>query len=117
MTDLTKITTPFGLLDEETQQALQMAHTSGKIIEAYSALSKWEFLDAPGWVSSMTYRVRPEPETTTVYVNLWRDMEGDIFPSIWRSAKHANSEAETRSRRWTLLARQTITITHGEGLE
>lgn len=56
--DLTKITTPFGLLDAETQKALS-AH--GGPWESYAAGCKWVHCPSPAWVDSSTYRVKPAP--------------------------------------------------------
>lgn len=57
MTDLTKITTPFGLLDDETQKALK-AH--GGPYEWYASIDGWiEW--SPNWDYPNTYRVKPSP--------------------------------------------------------
>lgn len=56
--DLTKITTPFGLLDEETQRAL-LAH--GGPYEFYSS-SGWSRV-SPVWSKAATYRVAELPKT------------------------------------------------------
>lgn len=60
MTDLTAITTPFGLLDEETRRALR-AH--GGPYEGFTGDHKglWTDVAIPGWVASSTYRVKPQP--------------------------------------------------------
>jgi hypothetical protein len=62
MTDLTAITTPFGLLDEVygpgTQEALK-AH--GGPWEYYDDGAKWEDCQIPMWVDRTTYRVKPAP--------------------------------------------------------
>ena len=55
MTDLTKITTPFGLLDAETQEALR-AH--GGPYEWWRGA--WEDVE-PMWGKTTTYRVKPQP--------------------------------------------------------
>lgn len=58
MTDLTKITTPFGLLDPETQGAL-MDHCGPW--EVFTDQG-WEKPSEPvGWFPARTYRVRPAP--------------------------------------------------------
>ena len=56
--DLTKITTPFGLLDAGTQEALK-AH--GGPWECYDIASNWASCPAPAWVHSSTYRVKSAP--------------------------------------------------------
>lgn len=58
MTDLTAITTPFGLLDRETQEALK-AH--GGPWECWSSRQKsWEDVEA-SFYSATVYRVKPAP--------------------------------------------------------
>lgn len=67
MKDLTKITTPFGLLDKETQDALREYHASGGVVEWYSNFAGWELMacskdanlgfDSPAYV----YRALAKP--------------------------------------------------------
>lgn len=54
--DLTKITTPFGLLDEATQAALQ-AH--GGPWQVWESPYGWKSAPAPFWTMTSTYRVAP----------------------------------------------------------
>jgi hypothetical protein len=57
MIDLTRITTPFGLLDEETQAALK-AH--GGPYEIW--VGEWQDWSDPEWQgSSYAFRVKPQP--------------------------------------------------------
>ena len=56
MIDLTKITTPFGLLDTETQVALK-AH--GGPWEFLNLSGSWDELVSPAWQLNSTYRVKP----------------------------------------------------------
>lgn len=60
--DLTKITTPFGLLDEATQEAL-MAH--GGPYQVWGGISGWNdcerSLKRDPWRNSFVYRVKPAP--------------------------------------------------------
>ena len=58
MIDLTKITTPFGLLDAETQVALR-AH--GGPWEFLNLSGSWDELVSPAWHLNSTYRVKPDP--------------------------------------------------------
>ena len=60
MTDLTKITEPFGLLDKATQGALVIAFHEGAKIEWYT-VADWRDSTDPTWFSTYTYRVKPEP--------------------------------------------------------
>lgn len=57
MTDLTAITTPFGLLDRETQEALK-AH--GGPYEIYRRLG-WGDVLQPSFDAIYAYRVKPSP--------------------------------------------------------
>lgn len=57
MMDLTKITTPFGLLDEATQEALK-AH--GGPYERYNG-EAWIQADLNNDWPAVTYRVKPHP--------------------------------------------------------
>ena len=56
--DLTAITTPFGLLDAKTQEALK-AH--GGPWEYYDFGAEWEASTDPAWLDRATYRVKPAP--------------------------------------------------------
>ena len=62
MTDLTKITAPFGLLDAETQNALE-AH--GGPYEVFTPVGWMGFsLERAGyWDKANTYRAKPGPKT------------------------------------------------------
>jgi hypothetical protein len=61
MQDLTKITTPFGLLDEETRQAL-VAH--GGPYEHWHGTTGWfETQKSPNHFATFVYRVKPQPLT------------------------------------------------------
>jgi hypothetical protein len=63
MTDLTKITTPYGLLDKDTQEALKTAHSLGKTIQIFDILGKWSEVCNPKFDVALAYRVKPEPVT------------------------------------------------------
>jgi hypothetical protein len=57
--DLTQITTPFGLLDAETREALE-AHSGP--IECYTLNGRWQELTWDfDWIDQHVYRVKPEP--------------------------------------------------------
>jgi hypothetical protein len=60
MTDLSQITTPFGLLDEATKDALTAAWESGAQIEYYR-LNGWVRIDHPNWRVVTAYRVKERP--------------------------------------------------------
>lgn len=64
MTDLTKITTPFALLDQATKDALEQCAVSGAPLEYISYDGKWKTRETktpryfhPGY----TYRAKPAP--------------------------------------------------------
>jgi hypothetical protein len=69
MTDLTKITTPFGLLDAETQQALRDHLAAGGELEVYN--NGWrELVGADFYFGSpVTYRAKPKPKPLELWVN------------------------------------------------
>ena len=86
MADLTALTTPFGLLDAETQAALK-AHGG-----PYEWYSEGGWIDwAPRWAQSSVYRVKPQPPTkpgidwshvAKEYKWLARDKYGEAFVFI-----------------------------------
>ena len=57
MQDLTKITTPFGLLDEETRKALREYEGD---VELYLS-DGWLAKSMPTWFSHFVYRAKPQP--------------------------------------------------------
>ena len=59
MTDLTKITTPFGLLDEETQEALRNCDGPWEVFWE----TQWRLIQKPNWSSAFAYRQTPLPTT------------------------------------------------------
>jgi hypothetical protein len=62
MIDLTKITTPFGLLDAKTQQALRDYLAAGGEVEVYN--NGWHDALFTGLLdlgSPVTYRAKPKP--------------------------------------------------------
>tara|TARA_R110000744_G_scaffold319880_1_gene426128 strand:+ start:520 stop:816 length:297 start_codon:yes stop_codon:yes gene_type:complete len=66
MTDLTKIEKPFGLLDKDTQDALEAAFEAGVKIEQYNG--SWGSIDTtPQWFRTVTYRAKPEPVRVVLY--------------------------------------------------
>ena len=66
MTDLTKITAPFGLLDAETQAAMR-DHKGG--VEVFSG-DKWCHTRTPLWFLTLAYRAAPVIEPGTCD---WKD--------------------------------------------
>ena len=56
--DLTKITTPFGLLDEATQVALRNGDHD---IEVFGRNAEWVSTYDPTWENQFTYRARSRP--------------------------------------------------------
>jgi len=57
--DLTAITAPFGLLDEDTQRRLKEAGPW----DFLNCDGMWEGIEKPTWLLDLTYRKCPEPET------------------------------------------------------
>ena len=73
MIDLAAITTPYGLLDRETQEALK-AHPGP--FEYYSSFGYWAPLVGRPGCRSDTYRVKPAPpKPRTGYVGAWHICE------------------------------------------
>lgn len=94
MTDLTKITTPFGLLDTNTQGALIMAKESGAEIEKYSLGPRWQDMAEEIFWEHKTYRVRPEPEKVVHWANDYGSGVG-----VWFSTRAAGYAAVAMIRR------------------
>lgn len=72
--DLTAITTPFGLLDAATQQALR-AH--GGPYEFWNS-DEWNQARTPRFDGSNTYRVKPGPISETIRVTIAKDDEDGL---------------------------------------
>ena len=80
--DLTKITTPFGLLDVETQAALVAAYKDGQTIQFHTSGGFWKHrYPAPLWFKTKTYRVKPEPVTYSMWSNIYHMSIGCSYPS------------------------------------
>ena len=75
--DLTKITTPFGLLDEQTQFSLRMHEGP---IEYFSSIGMWMTCQSrPGWSSHTAYRVKSQPpKPREWWINVYVDKAGDL---------------------------------------
>jgi hypothetical protein len=106
--DLTKITAPFGLLDDDTQDRL-MAH--GGPFEFFAGYD-WRTVE-PTWIVDVTYRAAPKdltkPDVPWDMLADWvnyvaRDMDGEIYgyeekPEIpsrkhWWAETHAGKSVE-----------------------
>lgn len=76
--DLTKITTPFGLLDAETQDALSQAYSNN--IEAqmqiYTSRGWIDMVVSPEWCSCSTYRIKPKPKVMSLWYNVHNEYVG-----------------------------------------
>ena len=75
--DPTTITTPFGLLDDETQAQLEAAFYTGMKIESVGFDSEWSINRHPAFEGPFTYRLapgqvwpKPEPKCEVRYVHL-----------------------------------------------
>lgn len=85
MTDLTKITTPFGLMDPETQEALRKWEHGW---DYYSGEDGWLEWPDPSWSTVGTYRARPAPlvpdtidwsHVAPEWKWMARDEDGEVF--------------------------------------
>jgi len=94
MTHLTKITTPFTLLDPETREALK-AH--GGPYEYADVGTDWQFLDCggrPRWSLNTVYRVKaPPPKPKECWV-VHLDGRDDPWSSVWPTQEQAELAAE-----------------------
>ena len=73
--DLTKINSPWGLLDEDTKAAVKKAQRSGKGVQFYGG-GGWVDSESEGehiWFNYMTYRIKPEPEVVSRWANVYND--------------------------------------------
>ena len=98
MIDLTKITTPFGLLDAETQEALK---THGGPWEYYDVGSEWEDCTDAAWIDRTTYRVKPAPPKPREYwIAEWGpDYEGrQSFTDIASMASYLDGTRKDKLR-------------------
>jgi len=66
--DLTSITTPYGLLDEATQDALK---SHGGPYEIWCRLDEWAERDDPDWLPAFVYRVKPQPPKPREVTGVW----------------------------------------------
>jgi hypothetical protein len=80
--DLTKITTPFGLLDAETQDALRQAYSdnTGVQMQIYTSRGWADMVVSPEWYGSFTYRIKPEPEVVSMWASIYTQYIG-LFES------------------------------------
>ena len=91
MTDLTKLTTPYGLLDDATREALK-AH--GGPYEMYDERG-WRDISNPRFAGGNTYRVKPSPpKPREWWVNVYPDRMGD---TAYRSPEDADKHTHGRS--------------------
>jgi hypothetical protein len=90
MTYLTEITTPFGLLDVKTQQALRESAAAGDKIEAFAISSgdkaAWvECTAGPSFHGWKAYRVKPRP--LELWVNQYDWGFGELYPTKAQAEK------------------------------
>jgi hypothetical protein len=75
--DLTKITTPFGLLDAETQDALRQAYSDNIGVQVYTRHGWTDMVLSPEWYGSCTYRIKPDPKLVSQWVNIYAQSVGN----------------------------------------
>jgi hypothetical protein len=87
MTDLTKITSPFGLLEDKTQKALHDHLAAGGEVEVFN--NGWH--DVVGadfcFASPVTYRAKPKP------LEFWVNQYNWGFPYLHRTKAEADTLA------------------------
>ncbi len=77
MTDLTKITTPFGLLDEAIQKELRECGGPWEFMEEDG---EWLTLEDPSWYRGKVYRQKPPPPKPREW---WAAFVGDMNYGMW----------------------------------
>jgi len=88
MSDLTKITTPFGLLDATTLRRLVEHEAKGGKLEYYASTGKWVDLRMPAmFASNYVYRAAPLPPVTADELakalrNLVQDYEEETYMKL-----------------------------------
>lgn len=65
--DLTKITCPFGMLDDDTQRRLDDHVDAGGAIEGWRDCG-WSLCGNGIWDKYITYRAKPQPKRPTTWV-------------------------------------------------
>jgi hypothetical protein len=97
MTDLTKITTPYGFLDEATQKALRECGGPYQIVCGWG----WDDADNPAWVGGSTYRLKPQPPkprefwlVTTNPDEAWLVMHSKPKAAMWTEIIHVREVLE-----------------------
>ncbi len=96
--DLTKITTPFGLLDEATQKALREC---GGPWEIYSSPEGWTGCD-PSWGRMYAYRLKPQPPKPREWWVVTNNPDDDAWLAVpfkpsatqWRRVVHVREVIE-----------------------
>lgn len=90
MIDLTKNTTPFGLLDIKTQQDFVNAEANGEVIQYWNSQTGW--LDCPphgpAWAKVCVYRVKPRPELVKKYLNKTDSGDWHVENNMWPFSTH-----------------------------
>jgi hypothetical protein len=88
MADLTKITTPFGLLDVKTQEALRDYVFAGGEVEVFN--NGWHKIVGSDFFfgSPVTYRAKPKP------LNIWVNEYDWGFGELYLTKAQAEKEAD-----------------------
>ncbi len=90
MIDLTKITTPFGLLEDETQKALHDHLAAGGEVEVFN--NGWHDVVHADFcfTSPVTYRAKPKP--LEFWVNEYNRGFGRLYPTKAEAEKKADPD-------------------------
>jgi len=64
--NLSQITTAYGLLEEDTKDALVSAWEAGRGLESFDGLD-WLHVECPNWHGRAVYRVKAEPVRRILY--------------------------------------------------
>jgi hypothetical protein len=90
--DLTKINSPWGLLDVETKAALQEAERNGKVVQRHSGFGWVSYNpNTNGWYGHMTYRIKPELKVVSRWINVYYVECGSMHNTRECADKHQNA--------------------------
>jgi hypothetical protein len=98
MQDLTKITTPFGLLDEETRKALR---GNNGPFEWFDCDGNWNEKMSPTWQKTVVYRAKPPPQKPREF---WIVGEGEA----WDSYEEARASTKYMSDKAIIHVREVM---------
>ena len=88
--DLTKITCPFGMLDDDTQRKLDDHADAGGVVEIWRDHG-WSVCKYINWDEYLTYRAKPKPQRLVTWMQ-WDDEWGSFAAETLGEAKELQSK-------------------------